>query len=190
MVEHNPVVDVLNDTERRMLRSFERFESDIESIRSGRANVSILDSINVDYYGSTMPINQIATIAAPDPRLITIQPWDKGALSTIERELLKSDLGLTPSNDGQIIRLPIPPMTQERRQEMVKRLHRLREDTHVAIRNVRRDGLEQLRQTEKDKQISQDELYKAQEQLQQATDKHVEKTDRVSAKKEAELLEV
>ena len=190
MVEHNPVVDVLNDTERRMLRSFERFESDIESIRSGRANVAILDGINVDYYGSTMPINQIATIAAPDPRLITIQPWDKGALSTIERELLKSDLGLTPSNDGQIIRLPIPPMTQERRQEMVKRLHRLREDTHVAIRNVRRDGLEQLRQTEKDKQISQDELYKAQEQLQQATDKHVEKTDRVSAKKEAELLEV
>ncbi len=189
-MEENPVLEVLNDVERRMLLSSDRFGSDIDSIRGGRANVSILDGINIDYYGTSMPVNQIATVAAPDPRLITIQPWDKGALATIERELLKSDLGLTPNNDGQIIRLPIPPMTQERRQEMVKRLHRLREDTHIAIRNVRRDGLEQLRQAEKDKRISQDELFKAQEQLQQATDKHVGLTDRVSAKKEAELLEV
>ena len=181
-MEENPVLEVLNDVERRMLLSSDRFGSDIDSIRGGRANVSILDGINIDYYGTSMPVNQIATVAAPDPRLITIQP--------IERELLKSDLGLTPNNDGQIIRLPIPPMTQERRQEMVKRLHRLREDTHIAIRNVRRDGLEQLRQAEKDKRISQDELFKAQEQLQQATDKHVGLTDRVSAKKEAELLEV
>ena len=189
-MEENLVQEVLNDVEKRMVKSSERFELDIETIRSGRANASILDGIQLDYYGSTVPINQIATIATPDARLITIQPWDKGTLGSIEREILKSDLGLTPSNDGQIIRLPIPPMTQERRQEMVKKLHRLREDTHVSIRNVRRDGLEQLREAEKSKQISQDELFRAQEQLQQKTDKHVNNVDQISAKKEAELLEV
>ena len=190
MAEQGSVEAALGDAERRMQRSIEHFEGEIETIRTGRANVSLVDNLSIDYYGAPTPLNQIATIATPDPRLITILPWDKSILGVIEREILKSDLGLTPGNDGQIIRLPIPPMTQERRQEMVKRLHRLREDAHVAIRNVRRDSIDQLRKAERDKEISQDELRRGQDRMQKATDSQVKQTDDITARKEAELLEV
>ena len=190
MAEQGSIETALSDAERRMQRSIEHFEGEIGSIRTGRANVSLVDNLSVDYYGTPTPLNQIATIATPDPRLITIQPWDKSILGAIEREILKSDLGLTPGNDGQIIRLPIPPMTQERRQEMVKRLHRLQEDAHVAIRNVRRDSIDHLRKAERDKEISQDELHRGQDRLQKTTDIQVKQADDITARKEAELLEV
>ena len=186
-----PSVDArLRDAEHRMNRSVEVFQHETATIRTGRADPSLLEGIKIDYYGTPTPLNQIATIAAPDPRLLTVQPWDRGAMATIEKDLLKADLGLTPSNDGQMIRLPIPQMTQERRQEMVKRLKRMLEDAHVAVRNVRRDCQEHLRQMEKDKQISQDDLRRSQDRLQKITDEHVSKAGGVSARKEAELMEV
>ena len=141
-------------------------------------------------YGAAMPLNQLATVNAPDSRLLVVQPFDKGNLGIIEKELLRSDLGLTPNSDGTVIRLPIPLMTQERRKEMVKRLHRFREETHVAIRNVRRDALDHLRGLEKNKEISQDDLHREQDHLQKLTDTQIARADEVSAKKEAELMEV
>ena len=190
MAEQSPIDETLADAERRMMRSVEHFSDEIATIRTGRANVSLLDDISVDYYGTPTPLNQMATISTPDARLLTIQPWDKSMLRAIERELQKSDLGLTPSNDGQLIRLPIPPMTQERRQEMVKRLKRMQEETHVAIRNVRRDALEHLRKAEHDKDMSQDDLRRAQDRLQKTTDAQVGEADRATVQKEAELMEV
>ena len=181
---------ILMDAAERMDKSVEVLRHEADTIRTGRANVAMLDSIRVELYGTAMPLNQVATINAPDARLLVVQPFDRSTLSTIEKELLRADLGLTPSNDGTVIRLPIPMMTQERRQEMVKRLHRLREDAHVAIRNVRRDALDHLRGLEKNKEISQDELRREQEQLQKITDEHIARADQVNDKKEAELMEV
>ena len=190
MAEQSPVDEIFTDAERRMQRSVDHFGEEIDAIRTGRANAALLDGISIDYYGTPTPLNQLATIATPDSRLLTIQPWDKNVMAAIERELQKSDLGLTPANDGQLIRLPIPPMTQERRQEMVKRLKRMQEETHVAIRNVRRDALDRLRKAEHDKDISQDDLHRAQDRLQKTTDTYVEQADRATAQKEAELMEV
>ena len=181
---------ILMDAAERMDKSVEVLRHEADTIRTGRANVAMLDSVRVELYGTAMPLNQVATINAPDARLLVVQPFDRSTLSTIEKELLRADLGLTPSNDGTVIRLPIPMMTQERRQEMVKRLHRLREDAHVAIRNVRRDALDHLRGLEKNKEISQDELRREQEQLQKITDEHIARADQVNDKKEAELMEV
>ncbi len=181
---------ILMDAAERMDKSVEVLRHEADTIRTGRANVAMLDSVRVELYGTAMPLNQVATINAPDARLLVVQPFDRSTLGTIEKELLRADLGLTPSNDGTVIRLPIPMMTQERRQEMVKRLHRLREDAHVAIRNVRRDALDHLRGLEKSKEISQDELRREQEQLQKVTDEHIARADQVNDKKEAELMEV
>ncbi|MDE2764869.1 MAG: ribosome recycling factor [Chloroflexota bacterium] len=182
--------DTIADAERRMKRSVEHFSQELATVRTGRANPAILDGISVDYYGTPTPLNQLATLATPDARLLTVQPWDRSLIGAVEREIQKSDLGLTPSNDGQVIRLPIPPMTQERRQELVKRVKRAQEDTHVAIRNVRRDALERLRQAERDKDISQDELHRAQDRLQKTTDAQIVAADQVTARKQAEVMEV
>ena len=190
MAEQKDIDEVLLDAEERMQKSVEVFRQDAESIRTGRANPNMLDSLRVDYYGTVMPLKQLATVSAPEPRLLTVQPFDRGAVKAIEKELLKSDLGLTPNVDGAIIRLSIPAMTQERRQEMVKRLKRMREDTHVAVRNVRRDCLEQLRSMEKNKEISEDDLRRYQERLQKITDDYVGQADQVSSRKEADLMEV
>ena len=178
------------DSEDRMTKSVEVFHHESEGIRTGRANPAMLETVKIELYGTSMQLNQVATITSPDPRLLVVQPFDRSSLGAIEKELLRSDLGLTPNSDGNVIRLPIPTMTQERRQEMIKRLHRLREDAHVAVRNVRRDTLEHLRSLEKDKEISQDELHRSQERLQKLTDEHVAKADVVSSRKEAELMEV
>ena len=181
---------ILMDAAERMEKSVAVLRHEAASVRTGRANPDMLDAVRVEVYGSSMPLNQLATVTAPDARLLVVQPFDKGNVGVIQKELLRADLGLTPSNDGAVVRLPIPVMTQERRQEMVKRLHRLREDAHVAIRNVRRDALDQLRRLEKNKEISQDDLHRDQERLQKITDEHVAKADEASDKKEAELMEV
>ena len=191
MADDNEEVQlILEDAAERMDKSVEVLRHEADTIRTGRANAAMLDSVRVELYGTSMPLNQVATINAPDPRLLVVQPFDRSTLGAIEKELMRADLGLTPSNDGTLIRLPIPMMTQERRQEMIKRLHRLREDAHVAIRNVRRDALEHLRGLEKNKEISQDELHREQEHLQKVTDEHVTRADEVSNRKEAELMEV
>ena len=191
MAETNEEVQlILEDAAERMDKSVEVLRHEADTIRTGRANASMLDAVRVELYGTSMPLNQVATVNAPDPRLLVVQPFDRSTLGAIEKELMRADLGMTPGNDGTVIRLPIPMMTQERRQEMVKRLHKLREDTHVAVRNVRRDALEHLRGLEKNKEISQDDLRRDQEQLQKITDEHVTRADEVSNKKEAELMEV
>ena len=150
----------------------------------------MVEDLKIEMYGTGMPLKQLATISAPEARLLLVQPFDRSAVGAIEKELQKSDLGLTPASDGTVIRLPIPAMTQERRQEMIKRLKRLQEDTHVAIRNVRRDALEQLRSLEKNKEISQDDLHRHQEGLQKITDQQIGLADDVSRRKESELMEV
>ncbi|MEX2599679.1 MAG: ribosome recycling factor [Dehalococcoidia bacterium] len=190
MADQNDIDELLLDAEERMEKSIEVFKHETEGMRTGRANPDMLDSLRVEYYGTEMPLKQLATVSAPEPRLLTVQPFDRGAVKAIEKELLRSDLGLTPNVDGNIIRLPIPVMTHERRQDMIKRLKRQREDTHVAIRNVRRDCLEQLRAKEKAKDISEDDLRRYQERLQKITDEHVAQADQVSARKEADLMEV
>ena len=191
MADDNEEVQlILEDAAERMDKSVEVLRHEADTIRTGRANAAMLDSVRVELYGTAMPLNQVATINAPDPRLLVVQPFDRSTLGAIEKELMRADLGMTPSNDGTLIRLPIPMMTQERRQEMVKRLHKFREDTHVAIRNVRRDALEHLRGLEKNKEISQDDLRRDQDQLQKTTDEHIARADEVSNKKEAELMEV
>lgn len=190
MADNSSVEETLKDAEQRMQRSVEVFGKDIDSIRTGKANPALLEGFRVDYYGAPTPINQLATIATPDPRMLTIQPWDRHLVSQIEKEIMKSDLGLVPNSDGEMIRLPIPAMTAERRQEMVKRLKRMQEDSHVAIRNIRRDCLEHLRKMEKGKELSEDGLRRAQEQLQKITDLNIGKTDSIGSGKESELMEV
>jgi ribosome recycling factor len=190
MAEQNDIEELLFSTEERMQKSIEVFQHEADGIRTGRANPTMLDSMKVEMYGTSMPLKQLATINAPEPRLLTVQPFDRSAVKAIEKELLKSDLGLTPNVDGAVIRLAIPAMTQERRQEMIKRLKRMREDAHVAVRNVRRDCLEQLRGMEKNKELSEDDLRRYQERLQKITDQYVAQADQVSARKEADLMEV
>jgi ribosome recycling factor len=190
MADNEEIELIFMDAEERMAKSVGFFRTESEGIRTGRANPGMLESVKIDLYGTNMQLNQVATITAPDSRMLAVQPFDKSTVGAIERELLKSDLGLTPNSDGNIIRLPIPPMTKERRLDMIKRLKRLQEDSHVAVRNVRRDIQDQLRGMEKDKSISQDELHRYQDQLQKLTDEHVAKADDIGARKEAELAAV
>lgn len=190
MADDEDIQLIFMDAEERMGKSVDHFRTETDGIRTGRANPAMLESVRIELYGTQMQLNQVATITSPDSRLLVVQPFDKGTLGAIEKELQRGDLGLTPASDGQVIRLPIPPMTQQRRQEMVKRLKRMQEDCHVAVRNVRRDVLEQLRTLEKDKEISQDDLHRYQEQLQKVTDKHVATTDELESRKQSELMEV
>ena len=182
--------DILNDVNYRMDRTIEAFKRELGQLRTGRATPALIEDLSVDYYGSFTPLKQIASISAPDARAILVQPWDKGALREIERSLQRSEMGFNPSNDGNVITVPIPPLTNERRQEMVKLLRRKTEDGKVSLRNVRRDGLETLRKLERDKAISQDQNRRAQEQLQKVTDGHTKLIDETSSAKEAEILQV
>ncbi len=182
--------DVIKDAESRMSKAQQVLERELGSIRTGRAAVSLLDRIVVDHYGSQMPVNQLATIATPEAHLITIQPWDNGALASIEKAIQKSDLGLNPSNDGQIIRLAVPPLTEERRKEFVKQVHKRVEDGRIAIRNVRRDASEKLKQAEKAKEIGEDDHRRASDRLEKVTHKKVEEVDSIGQKKEADLMVV
>ncbi len=181
---------VLSDVDARMDRSLEAFQRDLTQLRTGRATPSLIENLSVDYYGSATPLKQIASISAPDARAIQVQPWDKGAMREIERSLQRSEMGFNPSNDGNVITVPIPPLTNERRQEMVRLLRRKVEDGKVSVRNVRRDGMETLRKMERDKAISQDENRRAQDQLQKVTDDHTKQIDETASAKEAEILQV
>ena len=181
---------VLSEVDTKMDRTLEAFKRDLNQLRTGRATPALIENVPVDYYGTPTPLKQIASIAAPDARAIQVTPWDRGSLREIEKGLMKSDLGLNPSNDGAIITVPIPPLTNERRQEMVKLLKKKVEDGKVSLRNVRRDGLDTLRKLEKDKAISQDENRRAQEQLQKVTDGHSKQIDETGSAKEAEIRQV
>ena len=181
---------VLSDIDGRMDRTLDAFRRDLTQLRTGRATPSLIEDLSIDYYGSATPLKQIASISAPDARAIMVQPWDKGSMREIEKSLQRSEMGFNPSNDGNVITVPIPPLTNERRQEMVKLLKRKAEDGKVSLRNVRRDGLETLRKMEKDKAISQDENRRAQDQLQKVTDGHTKLIDETTSAKEADILQV
>lgn len=189
--QDGPTIDaVLGEAERKMGQSIEAMRRDISTLRTGRATPALIEDLMVDYYGSPTPLKQIASISAPDARAIMVQPWDRQALRDIERSLTQSEMGFNPSNDGNVITVPIPPLTQERRQEMVRLLKRKAEDSKVAVRNVRREGVDSLRKMERDKSISQDENRRSQDTLQKTTDAHIKSIDEVAATKEAEIMEV
>lgn len=189
--QDGPTIEaVLAEAERKMGQSIEAMRRDISTLRTGRAAPALIEDLMVDYYGSPTPLKQIASISAPDARAIMVQPWDRQALRDIERSLTQSEMGFNPSNDGNVITVPIPPLTQERRQEMVRLLKRKAEDSKVAVRNVRREGVDSLRKMERDKSISQDENRRSQDTLQKTTDAHVKTIDEVAATKEAEIMEV
>ncbi len=173
----------------RMDKAVEDFRREMAATRTGRANVHMLDTVAVDYYGSQMPLNQIATIHAPEPQMITVQPFDPSAMQNIEKAIRSADLGLNPMNDGKMIRVPVPPLTEERRKEMVKHLHRILEEHRTAIRNVRRDGNESIKKAMKDKKITEDDEKRALEEIQKLTDDEIKKMEEMSKAKEKEVLE-
>jgi ribosome recycling factor len=182
--------DVYQEVEHKMERSLEALRKELSRIRTGRASLALLDGITVDYYGTATPLNQLATLAVPESRLITIQPWDKSQIGVIEKELLRSDLGLNPTNDGAVIRLAIPPLTADRRKDLVKQVKRVGEETKIALRNVRRDGNETLKSMEKEKIVSEDDWRRGQEQVQKITDRFIAATDEILQNKEHEVMEV
>lgn len=184
------IEDILADSEDRMKKTVEAVRRELEAIRTGHAHVGLIDHVRVEYFGTMMPLNQMATVAAPEARLLTIQPWDKNALSAIEKAILKSDLGLNPSNDGAIIRLAIPPLTEQRRKDMIKQVHSRIEDGRIAVRNVRRDGIEHVKKMVTAKEVSEDDQRRAQDQLQKLTDRYIAQIDERGKEKEAELMEV
>jgi ribosome recycling factor len=186
----NSVKDIESSLKARMEKAVSDLQHDMASIRTGRASLGILDHIRVDYYGTPTPLNQLANLHVPEPSLITITPWDMTQIGPIEKSIRASDLGLNPANDGKMIRLPIPPLTEERRKDLVKRLHHVAEDHRVAIRNIRRDGNEAVKKLLKDKKISEDEEKRAYEEIQKMTDVHMQKLDASAKNKEKEIMEI
>ncbi len=182
--------ELMADTKRRMEGALKSLEAEFASVRTGRASTHLLDRVTVPAYGSDMPLNQVATIGAPEARLLTIQPFDKTLMKVIEKALMEAQLGLTPSNDGQMIRLPIPDLTEERRKEYVKLVHKMAEDARIAVRNVRRDTLNDVKRREKDGEISKDEVSRVQDEVQKLTDSEVKSIDDAMAKKETEILAI
>ena len=182
--------DVLTDASRRMAKSVEAAKHEFTTIRTGRASAALLDRIQVSAYGTKMPVNQLATISVPEPRLLTITPFDKSIMKDIERAIQESDLGLTPSNDGQIIRLPIPQLTEERRKELVKQVRHMAEEGRVAARNIRRDAVHHLKKLEQDGDAGADDVHRAEDRLQKVTDEHVQRIDAALKAKDAEIMEV
>ena len=182
--------ELMADTGRRMEGALKSLDTEFATVRTGRASTHLLDRVMVDAYGAEMPLNQVATISAPEARLLTVQPFDKTLMKPIEKALQEAQLGLTPSNDGQMIRLPIPQLTEERRKELVKLVHKMAEDARIAVRNVRRDVLNEMKRREKDGDISRDEAARAQDDVQKLTDREVKSIDEAMARKESEILEV
>jgi len=181
---------VIEDAKDRMEKSLSNTQAELGTVRTGRATPSLLDTVKVDYYGSMMPLKQVANIAVPEPRMLTVHPWDRSMLAPIEKAIMKADIGITPNNDGHIIRLPIPALTEERRKELVKVVHKLGEDGRIAIRNVRRDALNTLKKAQKDKEISEDEENNAGIDIQEVTDDYIKKIDDMVKAKEKEVMEV
>ena len=182
--------DLIQDASRRMDKSVEATQAEFATLRTGRASPALLDRVEIDYYGQQTPLKQLATISAPEPRLLTIQPFDPGSLGSIERAIQESDLGVVPSNDGKIIRLPIPQLTEERRKELVKVVRHMAEEGRVAVRNVRRDVMHHLKELVDKGEVGSDEEHRAEDRVQKLTDEHTEKIDELLKRKEAEILEV
>jgi len=184
------IAEVKSKTSAGMVKALESFRRDLSKVRTGRASLALLDDVRVDYYGTPTPLNQVAALAVPEPRLITIQPWEKNLAGEIEKAILKADLGLNPSSDGQLIRLVFPPLTEDRRKEMVKQVKRLGEEAKIAVRNVRREGNDTLKKFEKDKEITEDDLKRGEKEIQDVTDDYVARVDKVIAEKEKDLMEI
>jgi ribosome recycling factor len=182
--------DVINDAEERMGKTVEALQLELRTIRTGRASPALVERLQVDYYGAPTPLNQLAGISAPEPRMLMIRPWDRNSMGLIEKAILKSDLGLTPNNDGQVIRLVIPQLTEERRRDLSRMVAKRVEEARVACRNIRRDAIELLRDLEKEKLISEDELFEGRDQIQKVTDEFIKQVDEIGKAKEAEIMEV
>ena len=182
--------EVMAETDARMTKSVEALARQLSAVRTGRASPALVENLSVDYYGTPTPLNQLASISVPEPRVLMIQPWDKQAIGDVEKSILKSDFGLVPNNDGTTVRINIPTLTEERRRELVRLVHRKVEDAHVAARNIRRDCLGSLRSMEKEKVLSKDGVRQAQDQLQQVTDSYISQMDVLLQNKEAEIMEV
>ncbi len=182
--------DVLHEAESKMQRAVASLRDDLMTIRTGRASPALVERVRVDYYGTPTPLNQLAGISAPEPRLLVIRPWDPAVLGAIEKGILKSDLGLTPNNDGKVIRLPIPQLTEERRRELGRMVSHRVEEGHVALRNLRRDSLKDMQDLEKEKLIPEDDLYRGKDRLQELTDKYIAEMDTIGRQKQDEIMEV
>lgn len=184
------ISDVKSKASAGMVKALEAFKRDLSKVRTGRASIALLDDIRVDYYGTPTPLNQVSALSVPEPRLITIQPWEKNLVGEIEKAILKSDLGLNPSSDGQLIRLNFPPLTEERRKDMVKQVKRMGEEAKISVRNVRREANDALKRLEKDKEITEDDLKRGEKDVQEMTDDYVARVDQVLADKEKDLMEI
>jgi len=184
------VKDVLADAESRMGKAMEALRRELDTIRTGRASPSLVERLSVEYYGTPTPLNQLAGISVPEPRLLVIQPWDRGTIGAIEKAIQKSELGLNPSNDGQVIRIQIPHLTEERRKQMVKLVHNHVEESKVAVRNIRRDAMGHARDLLNEKLVSEDDLRRAEQQVEDVTKRFVEEADKIGKAKEREVLEV
>lgn len=184
------VASVLKDTEQRMSKSMDALHHNLGSIRTGRANPAMVNDIQVEAYGSVMPLNQVASISVPEARMLVIQPWDKGSIKAIEKAIMASDLGITPNNDGIVIRLAVPTLTEERRKQMVKQVHGMVEEAKIAVRNIRRDAIQSVKTLTTDKEIGEDEEKRAHDQLDTVTKKYTDMSDQIGKEKEAEVLEV
>lgn len=182
--------EIYADAEERMKKAVAAYQRELSSLRAGRATPTLLDRIEVDYYGTLTPLNQLAGVTAPEPRLLVVQPWDKQSLPEVEKAIMKSDLGLTPSNDGNVIRLTIPELTEERRKDLVKFVKKKAEEGRVAIRNIRRDANDSIKQLEKESEISEDESKRAQDEIQELTDEMIKEVEQVLEAKEKEVMEV
>ena len=184
------VEEIFEDLNERMAKSIESLKREYSRLRTGRASLSLLDGIRVSYYDTPTPLNQMASLAVPEPRLIVIQPWDKTAIGDIEKAILKSELGLTPMSDGKVIRIAIPPLTEERRKELVKVARKMAEENKVAIRNIRRDANEMLKDLKTEKEITEDDLFRSQDEVQKITDDFISQVDELCETKEKEILEI
>lgn len=182
--------ELIKNTEEKMNKTVGVLERDYKSIRAGRANASVLDRITVDYYGAPTPIQQMAAVSVPEPRVLMIQPWDASTLKTIEKAILTSDIGINPQNDGRVIRLSFPPLTEERRKEIVKEVKKVAEDSKVAVRNTRRDAIEKLKALKKANTVTEDDVTNGEKKIQNLTDKYCKEIDELSAAKEKEILEI
>lgn len=184
------VDEILKSAKISMKKSIENLHRELAGVRTGKANPALLDVVRVSYYGQQVPLKQIASITTPDPRTIAVQPWDKSLVPEVEKAILASELGLNPQSDGTLIRLPIPPLTEERRKDLVKMVKRLAEETRIAIRNIRRDANEKIKKLEKEHEISEDEMHSRQEKVQELTDEFTEEVDRIVEAKEKEIMEI
>lgn len=182
--------EIINQCEQRMQKTIESLKKDFSSIRTGKANPAVLNGVSVEYYGSPMPINQIASVSAPEPQLIVIKPYDKSILKAIEKAVQTADLGFNPQNDGDLIRILVPSLTEQTRKDLVKQAKKIAEENKVAIRNIRRDAMDQLKKLEKDSVISEDELKRRSDEVQKVTDKYIENVDKVASEKEKDIMSI